>query len=136
MYQSHNISHAEALKLVEWVRSSAEKAGKAVCVAVSDTHGELMAFLRMDGCQLPSIYIAQNKAFTSSRERAPSGEVGSRMRDNGDPMTNYGNLRYTAWDGGMPITHAGKVIGAIGVSGLSGKEDLELAAGAVKALGL
>jgi glc operon protein GlcG len=81
----------------------------------------------MDGCQLPPVLIAQNKAFTTARERRPSGEVGSRTLESGHPMTNYGDIRYTAWSGGLPVTHDGAVIGAIAVSGLTGEEDVELA---------
>ncbi len=131
MYQTFQLSHADAQAMIETVRKTAETAGKAVCAAVSDSHGELIAFLRMDGCQLPSVYIAMNKAFTAARERTASGEIGSRMKDTGFPMTNYGTLRYTGWGGGLPIVHQGQVVGAIGVSGLSSEEDVELARAAL-----
>jgi glc operon protein GlcG len=36
-------------------------------------------------------------------------------------------LRYTAWGGGVPITHNGQVVGAVGVSGLPEEEDMQLA---------
>ena len=42
-------------------------------------------------------------------------------------MTNFGDLRYTAWGGGVPIMIQGKVIGAVGVSGLPEEEDMKLA---------
>jgi len=42
-------------------------------------------------------------------------------------MTNFGDLRYTAWGGGLPIVYRGEVIGAVGVSGLSEEEDIALA---------
>jgi len=42
-------------------------------------------------------------------------------------MTNFGDLRYTAWGGGVPIRYQGQVIGAIGVSGLSEAEDIVMA---------
>ena len=135
MYQTFQLSHADAQAMIETVRKNAEAAGKAVCVAVSDSHGELIAFLRMDGCQLPSVYIAMNKAFTAARERKESGEIGNHMKDTGFPMTNYGNLRYTGWGGGLPVEHQGQVIGAIGVSGLSSEEDIELARAAVSSAG-
>lgn len=43
-------------------------------------------------------------------------------------MTNFGDLRYVAWGGGVPIRHQGQVIGAVGVSGLPEEEDMVLAA--------
>lgn len=42
-------------------------------------------------------------------------------------MTNFGDLRYTAWGGGVPILYEGQVIGAVGISGLAEAEDVELA---------
>jgi glc operon protein GlcG len=131
MYQTYNLSHSDAQAMIETVRTKAESIGKAVCVAVADAHGELIAFLRMDGCQLPPVYIAQNKAFTAARERKDSGDVGNSLKETGFPMTNFGSLRYTGWGGGLPIRHQGQVIGAIGVSGLSSEEDIELAREAV-----
>jgi glc operon protein GlcG len=76
-----------------------------------------------------------NKAFTAARERKDSGEIGDHMKDTGFPMTNYGNLRYTGWGGGLPVVHQGQVIGAIGVSGLTSEEDIELARGALSSAG-
>ena len=38
-------------------------------IAVADTHGDLVAFERMDGAQLASITVSQGKARTSARFR-------------------------------------------------------------------
>jgi glc operon protein GlcG len=134
MYQSYNLSHNDAQAMIEVVRAKAAAARQAVCIAVADSHGELIAFLRMDGCQLPPVYIAQNKAYTAARERKESGAIGAHMVESGDPMTNYGSLRYTGWGGGLPVVHEGQVIGSIGVSGLTSEEDVELARAAVNSL--
>lgn len=127
MYQTDNLSHADALKIIAAIQAELEKAHKGAAVAVADAHGELIAFLRTDGCRLPSINIAINKAFTAAREQKESRAVGQASRDEQFPMTNFGDLRYTAWGGGVPITANGKVIGAVGVSGLPEEEDMKLA---------
>ena len=135
MYQSYNLSHADAQMMIAAIQAKLEKEKKAACVAVTDSHGELIAFLRMDGCHLPPLYVAINKAFTAARERRGSGEVGESVRKSGYPMTNFGDLRYTGWPGGFPVMHQGAVIGAIGVSGLTDEEDASLgrmASGSVK----
>lgn len=118
------LSHRDAWLIVDAVRAALEKDGRGAAVAVSDEHGELLAFLRTDGCPLPSILIAANKAFTAARERKPSLEVGRASRSEGFPMTNFGDLRYTAWGGGLPLVVEGAVVGAIGVSGLPEMEDI------------
>lgn len=132
MYQVTTLSHADALRLIDAARQELEQAGKGAAVAVADAHGELIAFVRTDGCKLPSITIAINKAYTAARERAESRAVGDASRADGFPMTNFGDLRYTAWGGGVPIVKGDEVIGAVGVSGLPEADDMQLARKLVK----
>jgi len=113
--------------MIAAVQKKVEAEKKAAAIAVTDSHGELIAFLRMDGCHLPPLYIAINKAYTAARERKPSGDVGASSRTRPFPMTNYGTLRYTGWAGGVPVLHEGKVVGAIGISGLDEEEEVALA---------
>ena len=101
--------------------------GKGAAIAVADSQGELIAFLRTDGCKLPSINIAINKAFTAARKPSPRVRSATRRAQN-YPMTNFGDLRYTAWGGGVPIFYQGQLVGAVGVSGLPEEEDMVLAA--------
>ncbi len=127
MYQHYHLSHLDALKVVSVIQAELEKQGKGAAIAVTDTQGELLAFLRIDGCKLPSITIAINKSFTAAREQKESKIIGDSSRKNEFPMTNYGDLRYNAWGGGVPIVYQGQTVGAVGVSGLSEAEDMELA---------
>ena len=128
MVQTNTLSHADAMKIIAAIQAELDKAGKGAAVAVADAHGELIAFVRTDGCRLPSINIAINKAFTAAREQKPTRELGEASRAEQFPMTNFGDLRYVAWGGGVPIRHQGQVIGAVGVSGLPEEEDMVLAA--------
>ncbi len=75
-----------------------------------------------------------NKAFTAARGRKPSGEVGASSRSVPFAMTNYGDLRYTGWAGGFPVLHDGKVVGAIGISGLDEQQETSLARLALTAI--
>ena len=128
MYTQTNLSHADALKIIDLIRDRLEAEDKGAAIAVCDRHGELIAFLRTDGCRLPSINIAINKAFTAAREEKPSRMVGEASRVEGWPMSNFGDARFTAWGGGVPVLHKGEIAGAIGVSGLPEEEDMVLAA--------
>ncbi|MGL4647949.1 MAG: GlcG/HbpS family heme-binding protein [Caldilineaceae bacterium] len=128
MYQRYHLSHTDALRVLNTIRERLEAEGKGAAIAVADSQGELLAFLRTDGCRLPSVMIAINKAFTAAREQKPSRGVGDSSREEGFPMTNFGDLRYTAWGGGVPILYQGEVVGAVGVSGLPEAEDMVLAA--------
>ncbi len=127
MESRHVLSHTEAAAIVDAIRTELENRSLGAAVAVCDEHGELIAFLRTDGCRLPSITIAMNKAYTAARERTSSNVVGDASREDGFPMTNFGDLRYVSWGGGVPLVHDGTVVGAVGVSGLPEADDIELA---------
>lgn len=128
MHQRFQLSHSDALRIVDAIRIKLEEQGKGAAIAVVDSQGELLAFLRTDGCKLPSITIAINKAFTAAREQRPSKEIGNSSREKQWPMTNFGDPRYTAWGGGVPIVYQNQTVGAVGISGLPEEEDMVLAA--------
>jgi glc operon protein GlcG len=132
MYQRYHLSHTDAMKILTSIQAKLDAESKGAAIAVVDAQGELLAFLRTDGCKLPSITIAINKAYTAAREKNESFFVGQASRTEGFPMTNFGELRYTTWGGGVPILHAGEVVGAVGVSGLPEAEDMELARAAAQ----
>ena len=134
MPERREIGSAEARGLIALVADKLDASGQGAAVAVVDPHGELVAFLRTDGCGLASINIAMNKAFTAARERVESRVLGERSRTEGFPITNFGDPRYVGWGGGVPIIVAGDVIGAVGVSGLPEADDIELARWAAASL--
>jgi len=130
MASRSEIDHAAAQRIIVRIKDELEARGAGAAVAVVDPHGELVAFLRTDGCPLASINNAIHKAFTAAREGVESAVIGERSREEGFPVTNFGDLRYTGWGGGVPIVVDGAVIGAVGVSGLAEADDVELARGA------
>ncbi len=135
MPQRREIGHVEARRLIAMIGDRLDADGHGAAVAVVDPHGELVAFLRTDGCGLASINIAIHKAFTAARERVESSVLGERSRTEGFPVTNFGDPRYVGWGGGVPIIVDGDVIGAVGVSGLPEDADVELARWAAASLG-
>ena len=127
MYARTVLGHTDAKRMVDHVRAALEPEGRGAAVAVVDAHGELLAFLRTDGCRLSSGMIAINKAYTAAREQTESRAVGEASRREGFPMTNFGELRYVSWGGGVPVVVGGEVVGAVGVSGLPEDDDVALA---------
>jgi glc operon protein GlcG len=122
------LSHDEAMQMVRVVQARLDERRQGAAVAVVDAHGELLAFLRTDSCRLSCITVAINKAYTAAREQAESKKLGDDARQRGFPLTNFGELRYVTWGGGVPVRSGSEVVGAVGVSGLSEEEDTELAA--------
>jgi glc operon protein GlcG len=134
MPDRQEIGLAQARVVIDTIVDELLARGDAAAVAVVDPHGELVAFLRTDGCPLASINNAVNKAFTAAREGVTSQVIGERSRDDNFPLTNFGDPRYIGWGGGVPIVVNGTVIGAVGVSGLPEEIDMELAQRGVDSL--
>ncbi len=74
------VGQVEAQRVIAMIAERLERDGADAAVAVVDRHGELVAFLRTDGCGLAPINIAINKAFTAARERVESSTLGERSR--------------------------------------------------------
>jgi glc operon protein GlcG len=123
------IDYQDAKRIVDAIVEKAMHAGKAVVIAVADSHGELLAFARMDGAPISSIRVAANKAWTAARERKATKDIGDKMRhpEKGFDIAFYGDSRFVGWGGGIPLWKNGEVVGAVGVSGLSSTEDIALA---------
>jgi len=129
MRTTQTIDYSEAKKIIDVIVEKALPMKKAAVAAVTDSHGELIAFARMDGAPISSIRIAMNKAWTAARERKPTKEIGDKVRhpEKGHDIAYYGDAKFVGWGGGIPIWKNSEVVGAIGVSGLSSTEDVELA---------
>lgn len=119
-------------QLVDKVVDIAGNNDQAIAVSVCDTHGELLAFLRMDHVSVQAGLLAQNKAYTSARDRQPSGNLGAWARETGKDLSYWTDSKITGFKGGVPIEHQGQVIGAIGISGLSEDDDEALAENVIR----
>jgi uncharacterized protein GlcG (DUF336 family) len=104
-------------------------------IAVADTGGNLVAHVRMDGAWLGSIDIAINKAFTSRAFDISTQDLGKNSQPGqqffGIHASNHGRVMIFA--GGVPLRRAGKVVGAVGVSGGSGEQDQSVAEAGARA---
>ena len=122
------IDHRAALAALDAIRDAVKARGKTAAIAIVDAHGELVAFVRLDGVQLSSGPLSINKAYTAARLNRPSRVLGETVRAKGTDVAFYGDPRYAGFGGGMPVRIDGVVAGGVGVSGLSDEEDEALAA--------
>lgn len=123
------LEYSDAKKIIDLIVDKALQMQRAAVIAVADSHGELIAFARMDGAPISSIRIAANKAWTAARERKPTKDIGEKVRhpEKGHDIAYYGDPRFVGWGGGIPVWRAGQVVGAVAVSGLTSSEDIVLA---------
>jgi uncharacterized protein GlcG (DUF336 family) len=111
-----------AKKLLGIAEAEATKHDWKMSVAVVDTHGELLAFERMDDAQYAAIALAQNKARTSARFRRET-RVFYNQFETGHAYVNTLDAELVAAPGGFPLIEGGKLVGAIGCSGGTGDQD-------------
>ena len=130
------LGYEDARRALDVIAKELAARGLAAVITVADDHGELIALMRMDGAPLSSIAIATNKAWTAARERRTSYEMGQAARhpETGFDIAYFGDPRFVGWGGGVPITIAGAVVGAVAVSGAPETVDMELAALGVRAI--
>ena len=133
MQAVNELGEREASLAIETIRAEVQRRGKTAVIAVSDSHGEAIALLRMDGAPFSSVDVALHKVLTASRERKETGELGKMFLSQGWQLANS-DPRFTGWDGGVPVRYKGKIVGAVAVSGLDQAEDAELARLAVAAI--
>ena len=111
-----------AKKLIAAAEAEARKRDWKMNIAVADTHGDLVAFERMDGAQLASITVSQGKARTSARFRRET-RVFFNQFESGHSYVATLDPDLVASPGGFPIVEGGKLIGAVGCSGGSSDQD-------------
>jgi uncharacterized protein GlcG (DUF336 family) len=132
---ANGISLDEAMRVIAAARKKAEEIGVMQNIAVVDAGGNLTAFAHMDGAWTGSIDIAKNKAFTA-RAFDMTTEALGQMSQPGEMC--YGihasnDLKVIIFGGGIPLIRNGKVMGAIGVSGGTVPQDIEVAEAGVGA---
>lgn len=103
-----------------------------VSVFVADTHGELVSAATMDGAAPDTRLNAQRKAYTAARSDArTTRELADKVRDDPVERASFDPF-FTFFLGGVAVFEGGERVGAVGVSGLPGEVDEELAVRAIE----
>ena len=120
---------ARALAIVEYVVSNASG---PVSVFVADTHGEVVAAVTMDGAAPDTRINAQRKAYTAARSDATTTrELAEKARADAAERASFDPF-FSFFLGGVAVFAEGRRIGAVGVSGLPGEVDEQLALAAIE----
>ena len=116
------ITAERAKQILAAAEAEAKKRNWPMNIAVVDTNGDLIHFVRMDGAQVASVTISQGKARTSARYRRETRVFYNAM-ETGHPYVATLDPTLVASPGGFPLIEGGKLIGAIGCSGATGDQD-------------
>ena len=128
-----SVNIAAAKKIAAGVIAECQKNGWNVAVAIVDPHGALVYFERMEDTQYASLDIAIGKAKAAATYRRPT-RVFADVINKGSPATATLPGVFAS-PGGVPIFVDGKVIGASGVSGVTGDQDEQCSKAGVAAAG-
>ena len=119
------VTLADARRVIAAAEKKAVEIGQPMNVAVVDAGGNLVSHIRMDGAWIGSVDISIKKAWTSrafditTKDLAGNSQSGDQFF--GIHVSN--DCRVMIFAGGIPLKRDGAVVGAVGVSGGSGKQD-------------
>lgn len=127
----------DAKKVIAAAERKAKEVEQPMNIAVADAGGNLVAHVRMDEAWMGSIDISIKKAFTSRAFDISTKDLAKLSQSGGQffgiHASNDGRVMIFA--GGVPLKRAGKIVGAIGVSGGSGEQDHAVAEAGAAAFG-
>ena len=119
-----NISLALAQTIANAALAQCESMGYKVSVTVVDGAGLPLVMLRGDGAGLNTPEGSDRKAYTARAFSQPSADFVKRLLDNPAAVGSRQYTRVLALAGGLPNKVGNEVVGAVGVSGSPGKDDV------------
>src|SRR5690349_2801057 len=119
-----NISLAMAQTIAQAALAQCESMGFRVSVVVVDRGGLPIVMLRGDGAGLHTPEGAERKAYTARTFSQPSADFVKRLSERPETVGSRQYTRVLALSGGLPIKAGNEVVGAVGVSGSPGQDDV------------
>lgn len=121
-----------ARRVAAAAETEAKRNNWAVSVAVVDDAGHLMVFHRLDGAKLVATDIAIRKARTAVYFQGPTKSLEEEVAGGRTALLPIDG--FMPLEGGIPLIVEGVLVGAIGVSGVTGSQDAQCAQAGVNAL--
>jgi glc operon protein GlcG len=121
-----------AARVAAAAEAEAARRGKGVVIAIVDDGGNLLLLHRLDDTQVASVEVGIGKARTAAIFRRPSRDFEDQVRNG--RIAALALPGATALQGGLPLVSAGKVVGAVGVSGDTPQVDEDIARAGAAAL--
>jgi uncharacterized protein GlcG (DUF336 family) len=128
------ISLDMAKKAMAAAEAEAKKNNWPMAIAIVDSGSHLVLLQRLDNTQTSSVEISQGKATTAAGFRRPTKALEDALAGGGSGLRVLSFAGAVLADGGLPIVVDGKIVGAIGVSGMQGFQDAQVAKAGADAL--
>jgi len=123
-----------ARKAMNAAEGEATKNNWAVVIAIIDSGGHIVMLHRRDDVQLSSIELSQGKAKTALMFKRPSKVLDDAISGGGPGLRFLALKDIVPLEGGLPLVIDGKIVGAIGVSGVLSSQDAQIARAGADAL--
>ena len=123
-----------AKQIMAGAEAEAEKNKWPVVVVILDSGGNIVMLHRRDDSQLSAIGTAEGKARTALYFKRPTKLLDDVVSAGGAGMRYLALKEFVPLEGGIPIVIDGKIVGAIGVSGVLSAQDTQVARAGVDAL--
>jgi glc operon protein GlcG len=123
-----------ARQVAQAAEDEANRHGWPMVIAIVDSGGNLVLQHRLDQAQHGSSDVARQKAETAVRFRRSTKVFEDALAQGGMHLRLLGMTNLTPLDGGIPLVLDGRVIGAIGVSGMQSAQDAKVAQAGADAL--
>lgn len=127
------ISLEQAKKVMAGAEAEAKKNNWPVVIVVLDSGGQLVMLQRLDNAQWGSVDIAREKARSAVALRRPTKALQDLIAQGGANLRLL-NIGYSVLEGGIPIVVDGKIIGSVGVSGVTSQQDAQIAQAGIDAM--
>src|SRR5271157_2279195 len=121
------ISLEMARKVAVPALAEAAKNGWTMAVAIVDPGGNLVYYEKMDNTQLASAHVAVEKARTAATYKRPTQAFQDALAKGAENWRILSLPGVVAAEGGIPLVVDGKIVGAIGVSGMTSAQDNQCA---------
>src|SRR5947207_11710873 len=122
-----SISVDNAKKIAALSVAEANRNNWKMAIAIVDVAGDLVYFEKMDGTQIASVNIAQDKARSSVRFKRPTKAMQDILAAGGAGVRFLALQGAVPVEGGLPIIMGGNIVGAIGASGGTSDQDGQVA---------
>jgi len=124
----------QAKKAMAGAEAEAKKNNWPVVITILDSGGNLVMSQRLDGAQFGSVEVARDKAYSAVAFRRPTKAFEDGLAQGGANLRLLNLRGASLLDGGWPIVIDGKIVGGIGVSGVTGAQDAQIGKAGVDAL--
>jgi uncharacterized protein GlcG (DUF336 family) len=129
-----NITLEQAKAVLAAAEAEAVAQNWNMAIAVVDTAGNLVAFVKRDNTQNGSVKVSQAKAASAALYKRPTKAFQDTLAEGGVGLRLLTLEGAVAAEGGVPLVVGGAIIGAIGVSGATSEQDGVVAAAGLAAL--